>query len=182
MSLLRCPTQLVQAAQPQGMILTGGVDKTSGVTRNGAELIGCRRSNHFFNALSGWILTTFRAGLALKTVSSFVNGLIPCGEFIQPINSAYESRAFRHTSRSGFGRDWQRISTPSLGADISARISESQIACKSILSRNLIERVSLLELSSELKNFLVDLLCPWIRRDPIRNLTHGVSSLSSLGR
>ena len=28
------------------MILTGGVDKTSGMTRNGAELIGCRRSNY----------------------------------------------------------------------------------------------------------------------------------------
>ena len=34
MFLHRCPTQLVQAAQPQRLIVTGGVDKTSGVTRN----------------------------------------------------------------------------------------------------------------------------------------------------
>ncbi len=63
MSLLRCPTQLVQAAQPQGMILTGGVDKTSGVTRNGAELIGCRRSNHVLQCLERLDLDYVSGGL-----------------------------------------------------------------------------------------------------------------------
>ena len=66
MSLLRCPTQLVQAAQPQGMILTGGVDKTSGVTRNGAELIGCRRSNHVLQRLERLDLDYVSGGLGFE--------------------------------------------------------------------------------------------------------------------
>ena len=36
-----------------------------------------------FNALSGRILTTFRADFALKTVSSFVNGLMPLRAFVK---------------------------------------------------------------------------------------------------
>jgi len=62
----------------------------------------------------------------------------PCGEIIQPINSAYESWAFRHTCRCGLGRDWQMIATASLGADISARLkstTEPAVRLKSAVIR-----------------------------------------------
>jgi len=55
-----------------------------------------------------------------------LGGEEPCGEIFQPINSANESRAFRHTCRSGFDRDWRWIATPSLGADLSARIKSAR--------------------------------------------------------